>query len=348
MGDGSEPSVLLELQEPEEPKAKRYITNDSSYEKLGEILPTSGRGILVERDELISLLRTLDREESAGARGFYQAGWNGTSGYSFNRIIRGSQYVPGVCVSVLGAAQPGPLAAYVRQAVAGGLGDDGLIQRFGLLVWPDQAGEWRNIDRWPDSGARDSAWSAFRHLDELTPDTALAQRDEFEEVPFLRFDDAAHDVFLGWRKDLESLVRSTELHAALASHFSKYRKLVPALALISHLADRNVGPVSEGAVLRAVAFVEYLATHARRVYGAGTEAEAAAAKAILARIRKGDLADGFTAREIYRAGWSNLSDRGQVQSGLDLLVDLDWLAAEPIGTRGRGKVVYRINPRACS
>jgi hypothetical protein len=128
-------------------------------------------------------------------------------------------------------------------------------------------------------------------------------------VPFLRFDDAAHDIFLGWRQDLESLLRTTELHPALASHFSKYRKLVPALALISHLADRGVGPVSEGAVLRAVAFVEYLAAHARRVYGAGTEAETAAAKAILSRIRKGGLTDRFTAREIYRAGWSNLADR---------------------------------------
>jgi hypothetical protein len=84
--DGSKPSILLELHEPEEPKAKRYITNDSSYEKLGEILATSGRGILVERDELISRLRTLDREEYAGARGFYQMGHrSGTA-----RRVRGS------------------------------------------------------------------------------------------------------------------------------------------------------------------------------------------------------------------------------------------------------------------
>jgi hypothetical protein len=40
-----------------------------------------------------------------------------------------------------------------------------------------------------------------------------------------------------------------------------------------------------------------LETHARRAYAAGYEAERSAAKAILAHIRKGNLGDGFTARE---------------------------------------------------
>jgi hypothetical protein len=38
--------------------------------------------------------------------------------------------------------------------------------------------------------------------------------------------------------------------------------------------------------------------------------ETSAAKAILAKVRKGDLTDGFTAREIQRRGWSNLSATG--------------------------------------
>src|SRR5215475_2660749 len=100
------------------------------------------------------------------------------------------------------------------------------------MVWPDRGNqEWRNVDRWPDSPARDSAWSTFQHLDELTPEAALAQLDEFKGIPFLRFDDTALDAFLGWRKDFEALLRSPDLHPALASHFSKYRKPVPALAL---------------------------------------------------------------------------------------------------------------------
>jgi hypothetical protein len=58
---------------------------------------------------------------------------------------------------------------------------------------------------------------------------------------------------------------------------------------------------------------------------AGIEVETASAKAILFCIRKGDLADPFSARDIYRPQWSNLTDRDQIQAGLNLLVELDWL-----------------------
>ena len=78
------------------------------------------------------------------------------------------------------------------------------------------------------------------------------------------------------------------------------------------------------------------------------EAEVTAAKAILSRIRKGDIEDGFRARDIHRRGWSKLADRSRVQAGLDLLCDLDWLRAEDTRgtTGGRPTTRYRISPRA--
>ena len=86
-----------------------------------------------------------------------------------------------------------------------------------------------------------------------------------------------------------------------------------------------------------------------RVYGAGSETEIAAAKAVLTHVRKGDVEDNFSARDIYRHGWSRLSDRDQVQSGLNLLCDLDWIVAvdKHPTAGGRPTTIYRINPRAC-
>jgi len=81
------------ITDPEEPKPRRYLTNDTSYEALGETLAGSPQGVLVFRDELVSLLKTLDREEFAGARGFYLTAWNGTSSYTFDRIIRGRTHI---------------------------------------------------------------------------------------------------------------------------------------------------------------------------------------------------------------------------------------------------------------
>ena len=95
-----------------------------------------------------------------------------------------------------------------------------------------------------------------------------------------------------------------------------------------------------------MAAAEYFEAHARRAYGAALNAEAPAAKAILARIRKGELRDGFNAREIYRAGWSGLSDRETVLGALEMLEDAGWLAARIEKTPGRDRVSYLINPWA--
>ena len=151
-----------------------------------------------------------------------------------------------------------------------------------------------------------------------------------------------------WRQELETRLRSGDLSLALESHFAKYRKLVPTLALINHLADGGSGAITENAILRALALSEYLETHAMRAYGAGSEIETSAAKAILSRIRKGDLRDGFTGRDVHRPQWANLSDRSHVQAGLDLLVDLDWISAERRdagASGGRPSITYRVHPR---
>ena len=77
---------------------RRYVTNDTSYPKLGEILAENPNGVLAHRDELVSLLKTLDREEFAAARGFFLTAWNGKDRYAFDRIGRGKTHIEAACV----------------------------------------------------------------------------------------------------------------------------------------------------------------------------------------------------------------------------------------------------------
>jgi len=339
-------------EKPKEPMPVRYRTNDATYEAIGELLIANPAGILVERDELVSLLRHLDRDEQAVARGFYLSAWSGTQPYTFDRIIRGHQHIEAVCISVLGNTQPARIVEYVRSANRGGAGGDGLIQRFGLLVWPDAPGEWRDVDEYPNGAAREKAWQTFERMAKLDMAAALslgANKGPFDKVPYLRFEEAAHEDFLRSRTDLERRVRSGEMSPALEGHVAKYRKLVPSLALINHLADGGAGPVSHRALLKALAAAYYLESHARRIYGSASEAELAAAKAILKHIRNDDLKNDFTARDVHQRGWANLTEREQVGAGLSLLVDLDYLApsAHSAGVEGgRPRVTYLVNPRS--
>jgi putative DNA primase/helicase len=345
-------SAYLDIEEPEAPALRRYIANDTTAAALGELHRQNHNGLLVFRDELVSLLKSLDREDNAEARGFYLTGWNGDSPYTFDRITRGMNlHIPAVCLSLLGSTQPGRIAEYIRHAVRGGSGDDGLIQRFGLLVWPDSGGDWRDVDRWPDSVAKREANRIFEALDRLDPANIGAQHDndqsgEPDGLPYLRFDTSGLGLFLEWRTDLEARLRGGELHPAMESHLAKYRKLVPGLALILHLASGGVGPVSERATLQALAWAEYLETHARRAYASVTTSELTTAKAIIQRIRKGDLPQTFSRRDVWRPGWTMLSDRDQVADALLLLADLDWLWVTKQETNGRTATVYQANPRA--
>jgi Protein of unknown function (DUF3987) len=334
---------------PKEPKLVRYRTNDSSYEAIGALLVSNPAGLLVERDELVSLLKHLDREEQCVARAFYLSGWSGTQPYTFDRIGRGHLHVEAVCIGVLGNTQPAKIAEYVRRANADGAGGDGFIQRFGALVWPDEPVDWENVDEYPDSEKRDLVWGIFERISKLSEADALksgAMKGPYDKIPFFRFDEEAAAEFLAWRSGLEVRLRSDSLSPALEGHLAKYRKLVPALALIDHLAEGGNGGVGKEALLRALAMAEYLETHARRIYGATDTIDIIAAEAILAHIRRGALKDGFTARDVHQSGWSKLTDREHVQRGLDLLVELDHLAAvtEKSNYGGRPKVSYRINP----
>jgi TPR repeat protein len=129
--------VLEGDDEPEAPVERRFITNDTTVEKLGELLRDNSRGILIFRDELIGFLRGMEREGHEQDRAFYLEVWDGGGQFTYDRIGRGTIHIPSCVVAIVGAACPGPLQEWVSQRAATGCGDDGLLQRFQVAVWRD-------------------------------------------------------------------------------------------------------------------------------------------------------------------------------------------------------------------
>lgn len=342
----------LRPDEEVEPILRRFLTNDCSYQALGELLRQNSNGLLVHRDEMMSLLRSLDREDNSESRGFFLTGWNGSDGYTFDRIGRGANlYVPCLTLSMIGSTQPGLMQNYVRNVVGGGASDDGLIQRFSMTVWPDLPPTWTEHDREPDARYREAAFATFDRLDQLTTDAIGATADPFEKSgPYLRFHPDALAEFKGWRATLEARLRSDELHPAVESHIGKYRKLVPTLALIHHLASDGIGPVGVVSVLSALSWAEFLESHALRIYSASLNGAVDGAKTILRHVRSGDLQSGFFARDIQRRAWANLGDdKDRVKAALELLEDHGWLRSgkpETGALGGNPGVRYIINPKA--
>lgn len=341
---GSEPPT-----EPDrtlaQPTQQRLILMDATAEKLHEILAVNPAGVLVLRDELTGWLAELDRPGREGERAFYLQAWNGDSGFSVDRIGRGSIHVPAVCVSLFGNIQPARLRWYLSQALEGGPADDGLFQRFQLLVWPDPPRTWKLVDRVPNESARQSAARVFSSLAELSADKPVR----------LRFGGDGQDLFFEWWTELEAKVRSGTLHPSLTAHLSKFRSLMPSLAGLYELADRAaVGYQLDGDLVvsldharQAAALCEYLESHARRVYSCVVSPEMHAAHELARHVRAGDLAATFSTRDVYQRGWSGLDTPGRARAALDILEGSGWLRRrkEELSGGGRPSEVWDINPR---
>ncbi len=333
-----------------EPMQKRYIVNDCTVEALGVILQANPNGVLAYRDELIGLLKSLDKEGNEGARGFFLTGWNGKDPYTFDRIGRGFNLrIDACCLSLLGSIQPSVIGEYLRQTVASN-GGDGLISRFQLLVWPDISSDWVNVDQWPDTEARAAAVATFERLDALDPVAigaigAIGANFDKEGVPYLHFDAQAQLVFDTWLGSLETRIRSDSDHDAITTHLSKYRKLVPALALLFHLADNTSSAIGTTALYRALSWAQYLESHARRAYASVMQTEIAGARALLKHIESNHISNPFTYRDVYMKRWKELTIPEATREAVRYLVDLDYLRMEEQPTDGRTKIVIWINPK---
>ena len=277
----------------QKPVQKRYITNSFTPASLIELLRQNPDGILVYRDELVALFESFEREDTAESRSVLIEAHSGLGSHTSDRIGRGFDlHVTLACASILGTVQPGVIAPFVRAAVSEGRGADGWLQRFQFMVWPDAPKEWKLIDRAADASLREQAFQVYKQLDQLLWMECAASCDCHEGAPVgrphLHFDAEAQEVFNGWYTTLKTGLLGREL-TPLDGHRSKYAKLVPSIALICHLAEGNRGAVGVEALNRAIRWAVYLESHARRIYGSGPTVVVRAAKAILAKARKGDL-----------------------------------------------------------
>jgi putative DNA primase/helicase len=312
------------------------------------ILAHNPAGVLVHRDELAGLLASMEREGNEGARQFYLSAYSGKEAYTYNRIGRGETRIEACCVAMLGTIQPAVIARHIRDAIETG-GGDGLLSRFSLLVWPDMPRQWRDVDRLPDSVARQAVNTLFDRIVDADPATLGAQSNE-DGPPCVRFSDEARERFIEWRAELEVRLREPtgEDSPALQAHLAKFRKLVPALALIFHATEGAAGDIDAGSVDRALGWSDLLEAHAKRAYGAAARASGDGAKALLAKLRKGAVGAGgpFRLRDVYRQGWTMLASLQQAERAAEMLADLDYLRADRVETGGRPTTVYQVNPKA--
>ncbi len=334
------------------PLLRRYLTNNSTVEKLGELLRENPAGILVVRDEVVGLIASWDKAGREGDRQFFLEAWNGTGSFDTDRIGRGTIRIPNHCVTIFGGMQPDKLTDYLEQA-SDALGNDGLLQRFQLLVYPDPVPwEWR--DRVPNADARLRVDRIFEKLAAFAVGASPARPGI--KFPYFSFNDAAQDFYIAWTTGFHKRIQA-ESNPLIRQHLEKYDKLFPALALIFHMIgmalDSSQTEISEACAKRAAAWCEFLELHARRCYELLADGGLRSAQALAKKLKEPELPQSlnpldFTARDLRRLRWRYLSDEGAVEAALDWLENKGWLSRRtiPSGERGgRPTERFTINPK---
>jgi putative DNA primase/helicase len=337
------------LAEPSPPKQLRLQTSEGTLEKSHELMANNPRGILNLRDELVGILCTLAHPDREADKAFYLEAWNGTGSFTVDRIGRGTVHAERLCLSMFGNIQPDRLRKGFDKLFGGG---DGLVQRFQLIVFPDEA-QYKKCDRKPNSGALERVRNLITILAKSPFTVWGASRDGIDEIPFIRFSADAQQVFDDWYSDLRTTKLKMKEDSIQIEHWAKYASLIPKLALLNELIDRadcctdQKLEVSVAAITLAIAQAEYFESHTRRMYGLviGGMTEA---HRLAMRILAGDVDDEFTPRDLMRKQWSGLSSNEQIEDACKILVVKGWLKRQrrAAGNQGgRPSVVFAINPK---
>jgi predicted transcriptional regulator len=171
---------------------------------------------------------------------------------------------------------------------------------------------------------------------------------DVDEPLRLRFTPEAQELFVAWLTDLEARLRSPEISPVMQAHLAKYRKLMPALALLFSLADNVLDAVGLPHAQQAADWCDYLELHARRVYASRISPERLAAMSLGRRLKKGWKRDEgkFSIRDVYQNDWAGLGTPDEVRAAVRVLEDAGWVKRqEHKGGAGRPSEIYRVNPK---
>jgi hypothetical protein len=351
-------AALNAIPKPEEPKQRRYKSNEVSTQKMTELLEANQRGLLVETDELASFLARMEQKEHQTDKGYFLQAWDGDGDYSDDKIGRGTTKAAHLCLSWLGCIQPDKLKAILKRTQHS-LGNDGMIQRYQMSVWPDEQA-FKVVDEEPDLMGESRLQTIIQRLHDIDFTAIGAEKDKEDGIPFFRFQAVAQTAFYSWLQRNAAKVRA-DANPLMQEHLQKYQSLLPSLALIFHLVERldpardhedvsskhTASAVSLDNLKLAEQWCDLLESHARRIYSLLDLKVKDATDFLAKKLQEGLLEDGFSLRDIDRKKWHGLTDRQDVKAAIEELKNANWIfeVKRPARWQQKSSVTYRINPK---
>lgn len=327
----------------EEPRMRRYTTDDCTIPKLRDLMGYNQRGIILRNDELKGQLEKLDKIGSEGDRSFIMQCWSGRETYNEDRMTRTGGFQIPLTLTWIGCIPPTALAAYLRQAQSYGSGADGFMQRFQMVTFPDITQPYEICNEIIPPELESKIQEVFVSIDQKALN--ISGRT-------LQFCIKAQLLFDKWHLQLENECRSGQHPIYWESHLGKQPKLLASLCIILHqILEACSGTISEEISSETFHAAEqlrlYYQSHAQKCYDSIESLEVIDARRILELIKSKRLTMRFKSQDIYRPGLGGLKEPQRVKNALELLQSFSWIALEKIqGHTGKPGEFWVVHPDA--
>ncbi len=333
------------------PIETRYMVNDTTVEKLTVIHKDNPLGLFVYREELIGFFASLEKKGREEDRSLYLQSWSGSQPFEVDRISRGNLYLPHTCLSLFGNMVPSSMEKHLKEKLYKSGGNDGFLDRFQLLIYPEPIKNWKRVDRPPNLNEFNKVVKVFEYLDELDYETLKINKDNDESIPHIQFSTDAQDLYNKWITKHERKIISDNLDSHFKEHLSKYRSLMPSLAVIFHLIDqvsvdkcKVQSKIQKVSVQRAILWCKYLEGQLYKIYDLVSPDKKTSANALISKIDKGKVVNGNTVRDIYRNEWSLLNTKDKVLNAVNELSEQNIIRVDKIQNKGSESEIITIHP----
>lgn len=326
---------------PVAPEYERLIVEDVTIEALSEILKQNARGVLCVQDELTGWFGSMDAYNGGKGANKDRAHWleiyNG--GHRMvDRVMRGNVSIPNWSACMVGGIQPDMI-----KKVAANMGEDGLMQRFMIIVGGNTGNE---QDRPEDTDAKLAYGSLIERLHRIMP----------SDTPTL-LSDGAHEVRERLCLFANELSTYGALPGGLKSHLGKWSGLFARLLLTYHVIDcceKGLYPTAIKVAAETAERVEnlmrgFLLPHAMAYYtdiiGSASDLEHVRWIAGYALSKGLDRLESRDLVIAYRQ-WRGMDEwrRVRVMAALD---ELGWVTPDGDPKKGRRMpTAWFVNPRA--
>lgn len=329
-----------ELDMPEEVRAPRLFTGDTTAERLQAMLCEHAERMAVHSDEP-GIFRVMAGQYSGGSQNL-DVFLQGHAG-SAMRIDRAGRvaHVDKPALSFNLMIQPGMLS---ELAGSKGFRDSGLLARFLWAVPATNVGT-RNMRQHSSIDAEVRARYEMGVVSLL--EGYLCEPGSVPKVRVLDLADAAYELWVEFSQDIENNQADGGPYESIRDWTSKLAGAVARVAALLELAEVGLGAetVSFSAMDRAIRLAKVLIPHARSAFGLlGTDSTDVDAQAVLRWARaKGQ--ETFTRHEAHKAMQSRFTNVDRLKKAMERLSDLDCVREfKRSSNGGRPSTCYRMNP----